>query len=582
MHDLTLISTIAAAFTAAWVLGLATQKFRLSPIVGYLLGGVVIGPHTPGFVGDVHLAQQLAEIGVILLMFGVGLHFHLRDLMAVRNVAIPGAVGQSLVAILLSLAVAALFGWPLKSGLVLGMAMSVASTVVLMRVLTDNRMLDSMHGHVAVGWLIVEDVFTVIVLVMIPALGTPAGLESGTGSDSLFVTLLVALLKLAAMVGVVLWGGARIVPWVMVQVTRLRSRELFTLTVLVMAIAIAAGSAHLFGTSMALGAFLAGMVVGQSSISKQAAADALPLRDAFAVLFFTSVGMLFDPMFVVREPLLTLACLCVVMIGKPAAALVIVAVIGYPARTALTVALGLAQVGEFSFILSDLARSHSLLGDDGHNVLVACALISITVNPLMFRSLGRIESVLMTWPTVWRLLNRRSDRREKMINVRVNEQLARSREPLAVILGYGPVGRAVDDLLRKGGLESVVVDLNMDTVQDLSQKGRNAIFGDGYNIEVIRHILPQTTHLVITVPHGENRNTLIASAKRVNPDLKVFVRARYIGEQAELTQVGADGACFEEAEAAVALARLVLGNLGADADTILQETTRVRKEYAST
>ena len=580
MHDLPLISTIAAAFTAAWVLGLITQKLKLSPIVGYLLAGVVIGPHTPGFVGDVQLAHQLAEIGVILLMFGVGLHFHLHDLLAVRNVAIPGAIGQSLVATLLALGVAAAFGWPVKTGLVLGMAMSVASTVVLMRVLMDNRMLDTVHGHVAVGWLIVEDIFTVIVLVLIPTLGVAPGAAASPAGGSIAGTILIALLKLAAMTFLILWGGARIIPWIMVQVTRLRSRELFTLTVLVMAIAVAAGSAYLFGASMALGAFLAGMVVGQSSISKQAAADALPLRDAFAVLFFTSVGMLFDPMFIVREPWLTLACLGVVLIGKPLAALIIVAIIGYPARTALTVAIGLAQVGEFSFILSDLARKHSLLGDAGHNVLVACALISITLNPLLFRSLRRHEAALKQLPFLWRLLNRRADRRGESINRHVNESLGRSEEPLAVILGYGPVGRTVDDLLRHRGLETVVVDLNMDTIQDLTRQGRKAIYGDAYNVEVVAETLPRATHLVITIPNAENRSTLIASAKLINPTMKVFVRARYVGDKAELMQVGADDACYEEAEAAVSLARLVLQDHGADAETIRHETTRIRERYA--
>ncbi|MCC7147441.1 MAG: cation:proton antiporter [Phycisphaeraceae bacterium] len=582
MHDLPLISTLAAAFTAAWVLGLITQKLQLSPIVGYLLAGVVIGPHTPGFVGDVHLAQQLAEVGVILLMFGVGLHFHLRDLLAVRHVAIPGAVAQSLVATLLALAVAAAFGWPLKSGLVLGMAMSVASTVVLMRVLMDNHMLDSVHGHVAVGWLIVEDIFTVIVLVLIPTLGADASAAAaGSPANPLLLTLAVALLKLAALVVLVLWGGAKIIPWVMVQVTRLRSRELFTLTVLVMAIAIAAGSAYLFGASMALGAFLAGMVVGQSSISKQAAADALPLRDAFAVLFFTSVGMLFDPMFIVHQPLLTFACLGVVMIGKPLAALLIVAVIGYPARTALTVAVGLAQVGEFSFILADLARKHSLLGQDGHNVLVACALISITLNPLLFRSLSHYEAALKRHPLLWRLLNRRADRRGQQINLHVHDALAHAHDPLAVILGFGPVGQTVDALLRQQGLETVVVDLNMDTIQNLTRQGRKAIYGDAYNIEVLAQTLPRATHLVITLPHADNRGPLIASAKLVNPTLKVFVRARYIADKAELLQVGADNACYEEAEAAVALAKLVLEDRGADTATIRHETTRIRQQYDS-
>src|SRR5688572_10749311 len=338
---------------------------------------MVIGPHTPGFVGDLKLAQQLAELGVILLMFGVGLHFHLKDLLAVRNVAVPGAIGQSLVttglAILVSLAFPSI---PLKSGLVVGIAMSVASTVVLIRVLTDNKLLDTTAGHVAVGWLIVEDVFTVIVMVLIPALGASLGGAATTNPATLPTAagglaweLGKALLKLSVLLVILLFFGSKIIPWIMVQVARLRSRELFTLTVLVMAITIAAGSSYLFGASMALGAFLAGMVVGQSPVSQQAAADALPMRDAFAVLFFASVGMLFNPMCRVYEPLLVLAGLGSVMIGKPIAALVIVAVIGYPLRTGLTVALGLAQIGEFSFILSEVGRQHGLMPDAGHNVL---------------------------------------------------------------------------------------------------------------------------------------------------------------------------------------------------------------------
>src|SRR5688572_14248820 len=373
MHDLSLLTTIATAFAAAWVLGLITQLLRLSPIVGYLLAGVAIGPYTPGFAGDVALASQLAEVGVILLMFGVGLHFNLRDLLAVRSVAVPGAIGQSLAATLLGLVVAVSFGWPAKQGLVLGMAMAVASTVVLIRVLTDNRALDTTAGHVAIGWLIVEDVLTVIVLVLIPALGTGAAAAATSipteGGDPrpFWLALLIALGKLAALVAVLLYGGSWLIPWIMVRVARLRSRELFTLTVLVMAIAIAAASFFLFGASMALGAFLAGMVVGRSPVSHQAAADALPLRDAFAVLFFASVGMLFDPKFVVQHPVLLVAGLGIVMIGKPLAAMVIVAVIGYPVRTALTVAIGLAQIGEFSFILSQVGREKRVMDDVGHN-----------------------------------------------------------------------------------------------------------------------------------------------------------------------------------------------------------------------
>ena len=593
MHNIPLISLIAAAFTAAWVLGVITQMLRLSPIVGYLLAGLVIGPFTPGFVGDPTLAPQLAELGVILLMFGVGLHFRLGDLLAVRSVAIPGAIGQSLVATLLGVAVAMWFGWTPKDGLVLGMAMAVASTVVLIRVLTDNRVLDTTAGHVAVGWLIVEDIFTVIVLVLIPAMGDAAGTAAAATAppgiaevvhvtppgQPLWLALLISLAKLSVFVALLLVAGSKVIPRIMVRVAKLRSRELFTLTVLVMAIAIAAGAAYLFGASMALGAFLAGMVVGQTPVSNQAAADALPLRDAFAVLFFTSVGMLFDPMFLVREPLLVFAGLAIVMVGKPLTALVIVAVIGYPLRTGLTVALGLAQIGEFSFILSEVGRQHGLMNEFGHNVLVACAIVSITFNPLLFRLIGPIERTIATKPALARLLNRRVKRRETRMNDQAGALIERSDEPLAVIVGYGPVGQAVDSILAKRYLRTVVVDLNMDTIESLTRNDRAAIYGDAFNIEVMHQALARATHLLITLPHSANREALIATAKLINPEMKIFVRARYLRERRDLESAGADGIVFEEAEAAVALARLVLFDRGADTDTVRHEITRIRQQF---
>jgi CPA2 family monovalent cation:H+ antiporter-2 len=579
-HDLPLITTIAAAFTAAWVLGIITQKLRLSPIVGYLLAGVAIGPHTPGFIGDLAIANQLAEVGVILLMFGVGLHFHLDDLLAVRKVALPGAVGQSLVATLLGVALAAAAGMPIKSGLVLGMAMAVASTVVLIRVLTDNRQLDTPAGHVAVGWLIVEDVLTVIVLVLIPALGAPLGGDAAAGpARSLWVELPLTLLKLSVLVGLLLWGGPKVIPRLMVFVARLRSRELFTLTVLVMAVAVAAGSYYAFGASMALGAFLAGMVVGRSPVSGQAAADALPLRDAFAVLFFASVGMMFDPKFLIHHPLLFLGGLAIVLIGKPLAALAIVAIIGYPARTAIVVAVALAQIGEFSFILSQLGRAHGLIGETGHNLLVACAIATITLNPILFRTVPAIERRLQRYPAFWGFLNRGAQARGGEVNERAGELLGQAETPVAVIVGYGPVGRSVDEILRTGGLETVVVDMNMDTVQALTNDGRAAIYGDAFNIEVMHQALPRATHLIITLPHSANRNPLIVSAKLINPDIKVFVRARYLAERDELLQAGADGVIYEEAEAAVALSRQLLSDRGADDQTLRRETTRIRQSF---
>ncbi len=563
VHDLSLISTIAAAFTAAWLLGLLTQWLKLSPIVGYLLAGVLIGPHTPGFVGDVHIATQLAEVGVILLMFGVGLHFHLKDLLAVKNVAIPGAVGQSLIATILAMMIFSAFGLPLKTGMVLGMAMAVASTVVLMRVLMDADVLNSRQGHVAVGWLIVEDIFTVILLVLIPVLGTQAGMEAPAGS--FWGTLGIALVKLVLLVTIVMVAGAKIVPWVLVRVARLRSRELFTLTVLVFSVAIAAASYFFFGASMALGAFLAGMVVAQSPVSHQAAADALPLRDAFAVLFFVSVGMLFDPAFLIVQPLMVAAALGIILIAKPLAALLIVAVLGHSVRTALTVAIGLAQIGEFSFILSELARYHGLMPDAGHNVLVASAIISITLNPLIFRSLPKIEDWLKKRPVLWRLLNGRAERKAASMNL-VQSGPSHSAEDgkrLAIVVGFGPVGRSVHRALTDAGLSTVIIDMNMDTVTALHAEGQAAIFGDASNQRVLEQAgVGRASHLIVTLPDASHRAAVITAGRSLSEIVRIVVRARYLREREDLERSGASTAVFEEAEAAVALARLVLADTG--------------------
>ena len=594
-HDLPLITTIAAAFTAAWVLGLITQRLRLSPIVGYLLAGIAIGPHTPGFVGDASLAPQLAELGVILLMFGVGLHFHLEDLLAVRNVALPGAVGQSLIATLLGVAVALAAGWSFKSGLVLGMAMAVASTVVLIRVLTDNRQLETTAGHVAVGWLIVEDVLTVIVLVLIPALATAAGGDgaaAATGATTapaaaaapgFLWTLVVALLKLAALVALLLFPGAKVIPWVMVRVARLRSRELFTLTVLVMAIAVAAASAYLFGASMALGAFLAGMVVGRSPVSHQAAADALPLRDAFAVLFFASVGMLFDPGFLLREPLLVLAGLGIVMVGKPLAALAIVALIGYPARTGLVVALGLAQIGEFSFILSEAARGNGLMTDAGHNVLVACALVSITLNPLLFRLINPLEKLLQRHPALWRFMNRRTIAREREMNEAEGRELERSDAPVAVIVGYGPVGRTLVRLLLENDIQPAVVELNMETVRRLRDEGLRAVYGDATHRETMLEAGAQRAVAVIYSSSGiHNAEEAVRIARECNPKIRVLARATYLRDVPALRRAGADAVFSGEGEVALTMTEFMLKQLGATGEQIDRAGDRIRSELFGT
>lgn len=576
-HDTPLLSTLAAALLVAWVLGLLAQRFKFSPIVGYLIAGVVIGPHSPGFVGDVALASQLAEIGVILLMFGVGLHFHLEDLMDVKRIAIPGALIQCTVATLLGVGIGVAFGWPMVEGLVLGMALSVASTVVLLRGLEAHNLVSAPAGHVTIGWLIVEDILTVIVLVVLPALATGGGEALTAGG--LALAMAKALGKLAVLVGLVFFVGSRAVPRLLVEVARLQSRELFTLTILGLTVAIAAGAAAFFGASVALGAFLAGMVVGQTKASQQAAADALPLRDAFAVLFFVSVGMLFQPGFIVEEPWLFLAALGVVLVGKPLAALAVVAILGYSTRTALVVAVGLAQVGEFSFILGTLARHYELLSETGYNLLVASALVSIAVNPFLFRALDPIEAALRCRPRLWALLNAAASGRADRFNAVAAGAIATPTTPLAVIVGFGPVGQAVDRGLRHAGLETVIVDLNMDTVSEVAGKGRLAIYGDATHAVILKAAgIARATQLIVTLPHSVNRAPLVTAARQLNPKCRVFVRARYLKEREELVQVGAYAACFEEAEAAVALTAGVLSDMGIDPATIVKEVDRVRAE----
>ncbi|MFO1261753.1 MAG: cation:proton antiporter [Rhodoferax sp.] len=574
--ELPLLKTIAAAFAAAWVLGIITQRLGLSPIVGYLLAGVAIGPYTPGFTGSKEIAHELAEVGVILLMFGVGLHFQLKDLWKVRNIAVPGALGQSLVATGAAMGVFYLLGWDLRSGLMLGMAMSVASTVVLLRVLMDRSQLNTIHGHVAVGWLIVEDILTVLLLVMVPILGMPAA-DSAWSSAGIVGW---ALLKLVALVAITLLAGSRVAPWVLAQVARLRSAELFTLTVLVMSVTIAVASAYFFGASVALGAFLAGVVVAQSPFSHQAAADALPLRDAFAVLFFVSVGMLFNPHFLVEQPGLVAAGVVVVLAFKPLAALVIVAICGYPVRTALTVAVGLAQIGEFSFILGSVAEDHGLLPKDGMNVLVATAMVSITLNPLLFGRLDWMERVVQRTGWLHQLLDARHRRRAARLGVSNEPAEPVEGKPLAVIIGYGPVGRLVDAMLRDAGMRTTVIEMNLDTVQGLVKAGRHAIYGDGTRREVLEQAgVGHAAHVVLSLPHRQARSAVVRAVRELNSSAEVAVRAHYLAERDSLLRAGANKVVFEEGEAGVALARYVLEQRGLTPAQIEKPLTAIRKVW---
>ncbi|MBI4565021.1 MAG: cation:proton antiporter [Planctomycetes bacterium] len=581
MHDLDLIITLAAALTAAFVFGFITQKLRLSPILGYLLAGIAIGPYTPGFIADVKLASQFAEIGVILLMFGVGLHFSIKDLLAVRGIAIPGAVGQSLLATALGTVLGMAFGWSLGGGLVLGLALSVASTVVLMRGLMDHKRLETPEGHIAVGWLVVEDIFTVLVLVLLPAL-THAFSTGEGGAKMVFIALGVALLKLAILTVLMTFIGAKLVPRLLVRVARTRSSELFTLCVLVVVLVIATGSSAVFGVSMALGAFLAGMAVGQSPVSHQAAANALPMRDAFAVLFFVSVGMLFDPRFLLAEPWLVLGALAIILIGKPLAALAIVVGLGYSARTALTVAVGLAQIGEFSFILAELARRLGVLPSAGYSVLVAAALLSITLNPMLFRLLEPAETWMKRRRRLWAWLNRRAEARGESISREAMTEIRQAAERVnAIVVGYGPAGRTVTRILSEFGIRPIVVDLNADTIARLKGEGQYAIYGDAASEEILTAAgVEKARYLLITPPDILATMPVIVAARTLNANILIMVRARFLADRAMLEEVGATGACFDEAEAAVALAENLLRDVGAPQQRIDEESNKIREEFA--
>lgn len=561
MHDISLITTIAFGLTAALFCGLLAKRVGISPIVGYLVAGMIIGPHTPGFTGDVGLAMQLAEIGVILLMFGVGLHFHIGDLLAVRSIAVPGALGQSAAATLCGALVAVWLGWSWNAGIVLGIAISVASTVVLLRVLMDAGVVETTEGRVAVGWLVVEDIITVIILVLLPAMAP----SPGTAFDlqAVLVSAAIAIGKLAGLGAIMAVAGVRVVPWLMARVASLRSRELFTLTVLVIAMAVATAGYLAFGASMALGAFLAGMVVSQSKLSHQAAADALPMRDAFAVLFFVSVGMLFDWHAIFDAPWLIVGTLAVILIVKPLVALVIVLVGKHTLRTGLVVAGGLAQIGEFSFIVAEAAKKLGILPGAGHHAIVAAAIVSISINPWLYGQFQRVEGLVNRWPKLRTWLERRAAEKGASANLRHLKKPHRPAE--VVIVGYGPVGRSIEHRVEEIGLSHVVIELSVDTVLALQGQGKRALFGDATNSQILEEAGIRTaSYLVVTLPDAAIAYSIVAAARGLNPGLKCLVRARYLSDRDRLEPVNPDAVCYDEAEAATALSVLLRAHAQAD------------------
>jgi CPA2 family monovalent cation:H+ antiporter-2 len=556
-HSVSLISTIAVGLGLALIFGFAAARLRLPAIVGYLLAGVIIGPFTPGFVADAGIASQLAEIGVMLLMFGVGLHFSLDDLLAVRKIAVPGAVVQMAVATALGMGLAHWWGWNLGGALVFGLSLSVASTVVLLRALESRGILDSVNGRIAVGWLVVEDLAMVLVLVMLPPLG---GWLSGTADGStdvnmLWKTLGLTLLQVGGFVALMLVVGRRFFPWMLWQVQRTGSRELFTLCVVAAAVSIAFGATTLFGVSFALGAFFAGMVMRESEFSHRAAEESLPLRDAFAVLFFVSVGMLFDPWVLLERPLQVLAVVGIIIVGKTLAAGLLVTAFRYPLNTALTVSASLAQIGEFSFILVGLGASLDLLPPEGQSLVLAGALISIALNPLVFKAVEPFQQWILARSALARKLEARDDPMAQLPASTEAKYLSRH----VVLVGYGRVGRRIGEALTAHHIPFVVAEQNREAVERLREQGLPAVSGDASEPGVlIQAHIAQARMLVIATPDTLDVRQMIATARALNPAIETVVRTHNETEAKLLDQENAGKVFLGEHELAQAMTRHVL------------------------
>ncbi len=560
-HNISLITTIAAAFGLALIFGLIAARLKLPVLVGYLFAGVLLGPFTPGFVADASLSAQLAEIGVILLMFGVGLHFSLDDLLAVRKIALPGAIVQIAAATAMGLGISYLWGWSLGAGIVFGLALSVASTVVLLKALEARGALESMNGRIAVGWLVVEDLVMVLVLVLLPPLagwlgGDARGMVgSGAEERNVWTTLGLALGQVALFVALMLVVGRRLFPWILWQVARTGSRELFTLCVIAAAMGIAYGSAELFGVSFALGAFFAGMVLRESSLSHRAAEESLPLRDAFSVLFFVSVGMLFDPKMLIDEPLRVLMVVAIIIIGKTLAAFLIVIAFRYPLNTALTVSASLAQIGEFSFILAGLGVSLKLLPPEGQNLILAGAVISIALNPLVFSAIEPLQKWIRSRSGLARAMERPDDPLAEL-PMTTDQNLLTGH---VLVVGYGRVGRRIGEALVKRGIAVVVAEQNRETVEHLRKNGIPAVSGDAAEPAVlIQAHVARARMLVIATPDAARARKMIEIARMLNPAIEIVARTHSDEEAGLLRGDKPDRVFIDEQELALGMTRHVI------------------------
>lgn len=536
-HDVDLIILLAVGFGLALVFGYIAARLRLPPLVGYLIAGIVISPKTPGIVADLTLANQLAELGVMFLMFGVGMHFSLKDLMQVRRIAIPGAILQITVATLLGLVISMTWGWSFGSALVFGLSLSCASTVVLLKALGDRGLLDSVNGKIAVGWLLVEDLVMVLALVLLPAMAVLLGghaLEGADPDQNIWMTLGLTLLKVVGFIAFMLIIGKRLVPKIMQLVVRLGSRELFTLTVVAAAISIAYGSYAIFGVSMALGAFFAGMVVKESDFSHRAEEETLPLREVFSILFFVSVGMLFDPKIIIEQPLHILAVIGIIMVGKTLAAMALVLFFRYPLNTALTVGASLAQIGEFSFILATLGLSIGLLTLEAQNLILAGALFSISLNSLLFSAVEPVQKWIRERSHLARLLERSGDPLA-MLPDEVSQDYLRDQ---VVIVGHGEVGRRITKTLMQDGIKVVIAEENREIVENLREKGIAAVSGSATEPGVLIQAHIQHARLLVISPMDIlDIHKIVDTAKILNPQIQVLICAE---NKAEADLIRAD------------------------------------------
>ncbi len=561
-HNIALVTTLAAAFGLALAFGFIAARLKVPALVGYLVAGIVIGPFTPGFVADVGLSQQLAEIGVMLLMFGVGLHFSLQDLLSVRRIALPGAVVQIAVATAMGAGLAWFWGWSLMAGLVFGLALSVASTVVLLRALESRGVLETVNGRIAVGWLVVEDLAMVLVLVLLPPVAAAIAEGAGAGGrvtgGELLATLGLTLGKVSLFIALMLVVGKRLFPWLLWQVAKTGSRELFTLCVIAAAIGIAYGSAMLFGVSFALGAFFAGMVLRESELSHRAADESLPLRDAFSVLFFVSVGMLFDPSMLLEQPLRVLAVVAIVIVGKTVAAFLIVIAFRYPLNTALTVSASLAQIGEFSFILVGLGVVLGVLPPEGQSLVLAAALISIALNPLVFSLVEPAQRWIRARSKLARAMEQPDDPLGQLPASVSHESLAGH----VLLVGYGRVGRRIGEGLMAQGLKVTVAEESRDVVEKLRARGIPAVSGDAAVPAVlIQAHVAIARMLVIAIPDPVRARKMIETARMLNPSIETVVRV-HDDEEAELFRREGAGAVFMgEHELAAGMTRHILEKL---------------------